>query len=94
MRKLVLFIHSTVNGVVTGDPSKDKTDFVAWTREGNTVEEGSENLLKLFDVADTILLGRGTYEDLVRKWPSMQDVPAGEVTSRLATKINNAHNWL
>ncbi len=91
MRKLVLFVHSTLNGVVTGDPSKDRTDFVAWTRESNVVEEGSENLLKLLDTVDTVLLGRGTYEDLVRKWPSMKDVPADEVTSRLAEKINNAH---
>ncbi|MEU4539802.1 dihydrofolate reductase family protein [Streptosporangium sp. NPDC023825] len=91
MRKLVLFIHSTLNGVVTGDPSKDKTDFAAWTRAGNIIKEGPENnLLKILDTVDTILLGRGTYEDLVRKWPSVKGAPGGGVVSRLADKINNA----
>src|SRR5919108_6061008 len=90
MRKLILSIHSTFNGVVTGDPSKDKTDFRVWTADAN-IEESSENLLKMFDTVDTILLGRGTYEDLSRKWPSAKDWPdVSDVGLRLAEKINNA----
>jgi dihydrofolate reductase len=82
MRKIILFIHSTFNGVVTGDPKEDKTNFMVWTTDAS-VKTGSECLLKIFDTVDTILLGRRTYEDLSRKWPSMNDSCLGE-------KINNA----
>ena len=41
-------------------------------------------LLKMMDNVDTILLGRGTYEDLVRKWPPMNASPLGK-------KINTTH---
>lgn len=83
MRKIILFIHSTFNGVVTGDPNKDKTNFMVWANRAN-FEKGSEYLLKVMNSVDTILLGRGTYEDLVRKWPPMNASPLGK-------KINNAH---
>jgi dihydrofolate reductase len=83
MRKIILFIHSTLNGVVTGDPSKDKTNFMVWANRAS-FKTGSEKLLKAMDTVDTILLGRGTYEDLVRKWPPMNTSPLGK-------KINNTH---
>jgi dihydrofolate reductase len=81
MRKITLFIHSTFNGVVTGDPSKDKTNFAVWTKRVG-MEEGSKYLLKVLETVDTILLGRETYEDLSRKWP-----PAN--ASQLGKKINS-----
>lgn len=91
MRKIILHIHSTFNGVVTGDPGEDKTNFNVWTTDASN-EEGSVYLLNTLDTADTILLGRGTYEDLSRKWPSVNDWPnVSEVGSRLGEKINNAH---
>lgn len=90
MRKLISSIHSTFNGIVTGDPSKDKTDFVVWTRDVN-IGAGSEELLKTFDTVDTVLLGRGTYEDLARKWPFVEDWPSvDDVGLRLGEKVNNA----
>jgi dihydrofolate reductase len=92
MRKITLFIHSTLNGVVTGNPDKDKTDFGRWARDRDALVEGSEHLLSLFDTADTILYGRATYEDLVRKWPRMQGAAgADDVISRLANKVNTSH---
>jgi len=78
MRKIILFIHSSFNGVVTGDPSEDKTNWMVWATPPN-----GEYLLKAMDAVDTILLGRGTYDDLRRKWPKM--------TSPIAQKINTAH---
>jgi dihydrofolate reductase len=91
MRKIILFIHSTFNGVVTGDPNKDKTNFAVWTAKPSR-EAGSEYLLKTMDTVDTILLGRGTYEDLSRKWPSISKWPhVSDVISRLGKKINNAN---
>lgn len=83
MRKIILFIHSTFNGIVTGDPNKDKTDFMVWVAKAG-IKTGSEYLLKTMETVDTILLGRGTYEDLKRKWPSVN-------ASQLGKKINNAH---
>lgn len=82
MRKIILFINSTFNGVVTGDPAKDKTNFATWATRPSA--EGMELLLKAMDTVDTILLGRGTYEDLVRKWPPANSLPLGR-------KINNMH---
>jgi hypothetical protein len=90
-RRIILWINSTLNSVVTGDPDGDKTDFIAWTRDGNILE-GSESLVQLFDRVDTVLLGHGTYDDLSRKWPTMQGpADAVDVVSRLAAKINGAH---
>jgi len=91
MRKIILYIHSTLNGVVTGDPSEDKTNFMVWTTEAS-VKTGSVVLLKTMDTVDTVLLGRRTYEDLNRKWPFIKDWgPISEVDSQLGEKINNAH---
>lgn len=93
MRKIILYINSTFNGVVTGDPSKDKTNFMVWTTEAS-VKTGSEVLLKTMDTVDTILLGRRTYEDLSResKWPGVKDWPGvNDMALQLGEKINNAH---
>jgi dihydrofolate reductase len=90
MRKIILFIHSTFNGVVTGAANEDKTNFMVWTTEAS-VEAGSEWLLKAMDTVDTILLGRKTYEDLARKWPFVADWPGvNELALRLGEKVNNA----
>lgn len=94
MRKIILFIHSTFNGVVTGDPNKDKTNFSAWTTKAS-IESGSQYLLEACETVDTILLGRGTYEDLSRKWPSIKDWgPTSDVASQLGEKINNARKLI
>ncbi len=86
MRKIILFIHSTFNGIVTGDPDQDKTNFMVWTTDAS-IETGSECLLETLKTVDTILLGRKTYEDLSRKWPSMNELDLGK-------KINNAHKFV
>lgn len=89
MRRLVSSIHSTFNGVVTGDPSEDKTDFVVWTRDA-AIEDGSRILIEMFDTVGTILLGRGTYEDLSRKWPFVKDWPdVSDLGLRLGEKVNS-----
>lgn len=90
MRKITLFIHSTFNGIVTGDPSKDKTNFMVWASDAS-METGSEYLLKVMDTVDTVLLGRRTYEDLARKWPLVADWPGvNDLALRLGEKVNNA----
>ncbi len=78
MRKIISFIHSSFNGVVTGDPARDKTNWMVWATPPNP-----DYLSTVMETVDTILLGRGTYEDLGAGWPNM--------TSPLAHKINTVH---
>jgi dihydrofolate reductase len=93
MRKIILYINSTFNGVVTGDPKEDKTNFMVWTTEA-FMKAGTETALKTMETVDTLLLGRKTYEDLSRpqKWPSVKDWPESDkLTLALGEKINNSH---
>jgi dihydrofolate reductase len=86
MRKLIVSIHSTANDVVTG-PLSDETNFMAWAQAG--IEDSLESFLKSLADVDTILLGRATYEDLVRKWPNVKEWPqASDVVLRIGEKIN------
>ncbi|MEW5980281.1 MAG: dihydrofolate reductase family protein [Acidobacteriota bacterium] len=88
MRKLIVSIHSTANDIVTGPPP-DETNFMVWAQAG--IEDSLESFLKSLDNVDTILLGRGTYEDLVRKWPKVKEWPhASDVALRIGEKINAA----
>jgi dihydrofolate reductase len=86
MRKLIVFIHSTANDIVTGPPS-DKTNFALWAHANIGDKEGITLLLETMETVDTILLGRATHEDLVRKWPRVKGGSA-TITSRLAEKVN------
>src|SRR5829696_7504049 len=93
MRKIISYINSTANGIVTGDPSKDKTNFMVWTTEA-FIKAGSKCLFETMETVDTILLGRRTYEDLSRpeKWPSVKEWPGvDDLSLDLGDKINNAH---
>jgi dihydrofolate reductase len=96
MRKIILYINSTFNGVVTGDPKADKTNFMVWTTEAS-IRSGSEYLLKVMESVDTVLLGRATYEDLGRmsKWPGVKSWPGvNDLALRLGEKINGAHKFV
>jgi dihydrofolate reductase len=74
MRKLIVSIHSTVNDIVTGPPA-DETNFMVWAQAGIEDVGSLETFLKSLANVDTILLGRATYEDLVRKWPNVKEWP-------------------
>lgn len=87
MRKLIVSIHSTANDVVTGPPS-DETNFMVWAMPGIEDYSNGSFLESLADV-DTILLGRATYEDLVRKWPKVKEWPdVTDVALRIGEKVN------
>jgi dihydrofolate reductase len=89
MRKLIVSIHSTANNIVTGPPSGDETDFMQWAQPG--IDDSLDKFLVSLDGIDTILLGRGTYEDLVRKWPTVKDWPnVSDVALRIGEKVNTA----
>ena len=86
MRKLIVSIHSTANGIVTGPPS-DETNFMVWAQAG--IEDSLESFLESLADVDTVLLGRATYEDLVRKWPKVKEWPdVSDVALRIGEKIN------
>jgi dihydrofolate reductase len=87
VRKLIVSIHSTANNIVTGPPSGDETDFMQWANPG--IEDSLDKFLISLDDVDTIVLGRGTYEDLVRKWPKVKEWPdVSDVALRIGEKIN------
>lgn len=86
MRKLIVSIHATANGIVTGPPS-DETNFMVWAQAG--IEDSLESFAKSLARVDRILLGRGTYEDLVRKWPKVREWPdVSDAALRIGEKIN------
>ena len=88
MRKLIVSIHSTANDIVTGPPA-DETNFMVWAEAG--IEDSVETFLKSLANVDTILLGRATYEDLMRKWPKVKEWPrVSDVVLRIGEKINAA----
>jgi dihydrofolate reductase len=92
MRKLIVSIHSTANNIVTG-PAPDETNFMAWAQAG--IEDSLEAFSKSLASVDTVLLGRGTYEDLVRKWPKVKEWPqVSDVALRIGAKINNAPKFV
>jgi dihydrofolate reductase len=88
MRRLIVSIHSTANDIVTGPPS-DETNFMVWAQAG--IEDSLESFLNSLANVDTILLGRATYEDLVRKWPKVKEWPhVSDVVLRIGENINTA----
>jgi dihydrofolate reductase len=87
MRKIIVSIHSTFNGVVTG-PADDPTNFMTWAQAG--IEDTKEDFWKNFDTVDTIMLGRATYENLSAVWPFVKDWPGvDEASLRLGDIINS-----
>ena len=93
MRKLVVSIHSTANNIVTGPPSGDETDFMQWAQPG--IDDSLDTFLTHLANVDTIVLGRGTYQDLVRKWPKVKEWPGvPEVALRMGEKVNTAEKFV
>lgn len=86
MRKFIVSIHSSFDGVVTG-PADDVTNFIIWAGDG--IEDSAPSFHENFATVDTILLGRGTYEDLSRKWPNVADWPdVDDVSLHLGDIVN------
>lgn len=60
---------------------------MTWAQAG--IDDNIPTFAQNFDTVDTIMLGRGTYEDLVRKWPLVSDWPdVSETVLRLGEIIN------
>ena len=67
MRKLVLLIHASLDGFVTG-PNKEMN----WIKVD---EELFDFVGKITDQADTALYGRTTYQMMESYWPTAGDKP-------------------
>lgn len=86
MRRLIVSIHSTLNGVVSG-PEEDETNFMTWAQPG--IEDSAPTFHENFATVDTILMGHGTYADLSRKWPYVRDWPGVDAASLRIGEIVN-----
>jgi dihydrofolate reductase len=66
MRKVIVSIHATLDGFVTG-PTGDENN-LGWLFPG--VNEAQEDLEDFLRSVDTVLLGRVTYEGFAAFWPT------------------------
>jgi hypothetical protein len=62
----LVIAHSSCEAMV-------ETNFMVWAQAG--IEDSLESFLKSLANVNTIMLGRATYEDLVRKWPKVKEWP-------------------
>ena len=80
MRKVVLLMHTSLDGFVAGP--NGEMDWITFD------EELADEVGKITDTADTALYGRVTYQMMESYWPAAADSPA-------ATKHTIKHaNWV
>ncbi|EFM11782.1 bifunctional deaminase-reductase domain protein [Paenibacillus curdlanolyticus YK9] len=70
MRKLVLFLHASLDGFVEGPNGAMDIGWVAYNAE---LEKHAKEILS---TADTVVWGRGTYQMMHSYWPSVPSDPA------------------
>lgn len=70
MRKLVLFLHSSLDGFVEGPNGAMD---IGWVSYDNDLAAHAKNILS---TADTVMWGRGTYEMMYSYWPTVPSNPS------------------
>ncbi|MGE7828733.1 dihydrofolate reductase family protein [Paenibacillus sp. NPDC093718] len=70
MRKLVLFLHSSLDGFVEG-PNGEMD--IGWVSYDADLEKHAKEILS---AADTVIWGRGTYQMMHSYWPSVPSNPS------------------
>ncbi|MCM3001329.1 dihydrofolate reductase family protein [Paenibacillus cellulositrophicus] len=70
MRKLVLFLHSSLDGFVEG-PNGEMD--IGWVSYDADLEKLAKEILS---TADTVIWGRGTYQMMHSYWPSVPSNPS------------------
>lgn len=84
MRKLVVFLHSSLDGFVEGSQGAMDIDWIAYNNE---LENFADEVLQ---TADTIVWGRKTYEMMYDYWPTVpSDKHASEHELKHAKWIEN-----
>ncbi|WP_338551442.1 dihydrofolate reductase family protein [Paenibacillus sp. KS-LC4] len=76
MRKLVLFLHASLDGFVEG-PNGEMD--IGWVSYDADLEKHAQEILS---TADTVLWGRGTYQMMHSYWPSMLSAPSASQHER------------
>lgn len=69
MRNLVVFLHTSLDGIVEGPNGPMDIDFIAYNEE---LENFANNTLS---TADTVLWGKNTYEMMYQYWSKMLNNP-------------------
>ncbi|WP_088043350.1 dihydrofolate reductase family protein [Bacillus sp. EAC] len=82
MRKVILFLHSSLDGFVEGPNGEMDIGWVTYN------EELEKHAKKILSTVDTVLWGRGTYQMMKNYWSSVPSNPA-------STKNEIEHaNWI
>src|SRR5258708_8532605 len=76
MRNVLLFMHMSLDGFVSGP--KGEFDWAV----GFEKEMNDELLYELVRTNDTVLLGRVAYNELAATWPKIPDTPGGSKGER------------
>ncbi|QJC51705.1 dihydrofolate reductase [Paenibacillus albicereus] len=76
MRKLVLFLHASLDGFVEG-PGGEMD--IGWVSYDADLEKHAKEILS---TADTVLWGRGTYQMMHGYWPSVPSDPSASEHER------------
>lgn len=70
MRKLVLFLHASLDGFVEGPEGEMD---IGWVSYDADLEKHAKEILS---TADTVIWGRGTYQMMHSYWPTVPSDPA------------------
>jgi len=76
MRKLVLFLHASLDGYVEG-PNGEMD--IGWVSYDTDLERHAKEILS---TADTVIWGRGTYQMMHGYWPSVPSNPSASQHER------------
>ena len=76
MRKLVLFLHASLDGFVEG-PNGEMD--IGWVSYDADLEKHAKEILS---TADTVIWGRGTYQMMYSYWPSVHSNPSASQHER------------
>jgi dihydrofolate reductase len=84
MRKVILFMHASLDGFVQGTNEWD----INWIAYNEELEKYAQDTLS---TVDTVLWGRSTYQGMQQYWTTVPDNPeASDHEKRHAAWVNNA----
>jgi dihydrofolate reductase len=90
MRKLIVSNLMSLDGYYEG-PGKNVMDLFAYRREAYEADESfDEYNAERLRAADTLLLGRASYEGFKGFWPPVADDPDATPIQREISRLNNA----
>ncbi|MEK6396793.1 MAG: dihydrofolate reductase family protein [Terriglobus sp.] len=96
MRKLEIFVHTSLDGIVQHTEDENNFAHAGWTLPFRT-PEGLAKLSALYGDSYDILLGRRTYDILAAYWPTAPSSPVADRlnagTKYVATHRNENLTW-